>query len=425
MTHNTRSLLFAAAVLAATTTRASAGGLQTVSYSSTLSEMATNWTQSTQLHRFDPSLGNLQSIEFTVEETVFGNVRMESLDSQPSVVHTQFESFLSIDAPDNTTLDMPIPLADYMDTFGAYDGTVDFKGPSGLTHSEVTVTHSVTHQLPPTTSLAAFTGAFGAPGDMTVTVTATGFSTSTGSGNLITQFEQRARATVTVTYSFLGNTPPTFSNCIAVFPASVGVPIVYQVCASDSDSTAPVTLTVSGLPAGAVLSPVLPTSGNPVCTTLTWTPTIAQTGTNTVTFTATDANQRTATCQVTFLIAECHMMFAMGSGNSQQILFGQLFNTQLSDVRRSYPVTMEDIPALPYANLPQTFFVQVVMYNPQMFPGNPDQWTYALRVDKNVASQTVNTSNYGTENGMHLSANEFVDGNGVHRIKFPFTIDGM
>jgi hypothetical protein len=417
--------LVIASIVCAFATRAAASVPGTVSYSSNILEQNTNWTHALQLQRFDPGMGLLQSVEITVHDTVIGSVKLESTDAMPSTVTTQFSSFLRIVSPDTTVLELPIPMATYQDTLGSFDGTIDFAGTSGLSHTEISVTHSLVHLVPPTASLAEFMGTEGAPGTLTVNVTALGTSSSAGPGNIVSQFKQRAFAVVTVTYGFLGNTPPTFTGCSPTLMASAGVPFTHQICAMDADSSAPVTLTVSGLPAGATLTPSLPAAGNPVCTTLNWTPTSAQVGSTTITFTATDANERTTTCQVTVLTAECHMVFGLGTGNTQIILFGQLFGTQLSEIRRSFPVTMEDHPALPWVALPQTFFVQVLMYNPLVFPTNPDQWTSVMRVDKVLAGQTVQTSHLGNENGMHLFVQEFVDSNGVHRVRFPFTIDGM
>ena len=84
-----------------------------------------------------------------------------------------------------------------------------------------------------------------------------------------------------------------------------------------------------------------------------------------------------------------------------------------------------DMPALPWNALPQTFFVQVLMHNPEMFPANPDQWTYAMRVDKVLSRDALLATYLGNENGIHVTINDYVDANGIRRVKFPFTIDGM
>lgn len=421
-----RHLLCAAlATVVLPVTSIEAQGLQEVSYTSTIVEEATNWTHVMDLQRFDPALGSLQTVAIRIEQTVRGRVRIESTDATPAVVQSDFESFLAVVLPDGNAMQMPIPMANYQDTFTAFDGTVDFAGTSGITHQEIVLTQALDHPLPPSIDETDYMGPPGAPGFLPLSMTALGLSAASGAGNVITEFALRASATITITYGFIGNTPPTFTTCTSVVMASVGVPLTFQVCAFDSDSTAPVTLTSTALPAGATLSPVLPTSGNPVCTTLTWTPTSSQIGSTSITFTATDANQATTTCQVNIVSAECHLVLGFGLGQTQQWLFGHLFDTQLSSIRRAYPVTMEDMPALPYVNLPTNFFAQVVMHNPEVFPTNPDQWSQVLRVTKDPVTDLLRTLDLGTHNGMQVFAEDFYDAQGIRRVRFPFTIEGM
>jgi len=71
------------------------------------------------------------------------------------------------------------------------------------------------------------------------------------------------------------------------------------VAASDPDGGDTVTLNVVGLPAGATMTPSLPTTANPVTSTFSWTPTIAQAGTYVLTFSATDTSNQEALCSVT------------------------------------------------------------------------------------------------------------------------------
>ncbi|MDZ4773744.1 MAG: choice-of-anchor E domain-containing protein [Planctomycetota bacterium] len=421
---NLRLILYSLALCAVLIPSVHAQGLQHVSFTSTIDEEATNWTHTMNLPLFDPTLGSLETIDVQIAQTVSGRVRIESTDAAPTVVSSTFESFLGLVLPDGSVMQMPIPMANYQDTFTAYDGTMDFAGSSGITHPEINLAHGSTHTLPPPVPRGVFTAAPGATGSMALTLTAFGISSATGAGNVVTQFVLRASATITITYGFLGNTAPTFTTCAPIVMASVGVPVTFQVCASDSDAGATVTLTATGLPAGATFTPQ-PAVGNPICATFTWTPSSSQVGSTTVTFTATDQNQRTATCLVNLLSAECHLVLGFGLGNTQQLLFGQLFDTQLSSIRRSYPVTMEDMPALPHANLPTQFYAQVLMYNPTVFPSNADQWSQVLRIDKDPISGAISTRNLGNNNGIEVFADDHYDAQGVRRVRFPFTIEGM
>jgi hypothetical protein len=284
-------------------------------------------------------------------------------------------------------------------------------------------TQTATFTNPPD-DLSAFIAPPASGQTITLGVTADGTSAATGSGNFITQFTQTASAMVVVCYTYSPNVPPNFTVCNSVVMGSVGVPLSFQVCAADTNPGDVVTLTSSPLPPGATLTPPLPASGNPICTTLNWTPANSDVGNHVITFTATDNHLRTATCQVTLIIAECHMMFAMNSGNSSYTIFGHLYDTQLAGVRRFYPVTMEDHPSLPYASMPQQWFVQVVMYNPQVFPTNPSQWSYAMRVNK-VPPSSVSYDYVGTQNGIPIQAQTFLGGGGEVRVRFPFQVNGM
>jgi hypothetical protein len=70
---------------------------------------------------------------------------------------------------------------------------------------------------------------------------------------------------------------------ISVAPGSTAT---FTVRASDAQSA--VELNATGVPATAILTPGLPSSGNPASTTFQWTPTIGDLGQHVVTFTATD-----------------------------------------------------------------------------------------------------------------------------------------
>lgn len=395
-----------------------------VCFTDTIPLTTTNWSDSLTVPKFDPAMGTLQSVDITFTGSIIGTAQAESLDSAPSTVTLTFEGQITLTRPDLSTLATVLPQAQFIDTFTVFDGTIDFAGTSGSTHPNVSATQTVMVSTPPPAGdLALFTGPIGNPGTITLPVTAVGTSVATGSGNIVTQFTQDASADLQVCYNFLPNTPPVFT-CPGLQMASVGVPFSVQICASDTDPTDTVTLTSTALPAGATLTPTLPTSGNPVCTTFDWTPINSQTGTTSVTFTATDTHQRTSSCTLTILVAECHMLFGAAPGNTPQIVFGHLYDTQLGGVRRFYPVTMIDMPSFPVNQLPPQFTMQVVMYNPTVFPANPSQWSQALTVH-NLGGGQINSVLSGTLNGIHVSSNVFTTPTGQVRVNFPFTIDGM
>lgn len=94
---------------------------------------------------------------------------------------------------------------------------------------------------------------------------------------------------------------PTTPSCGSTLALMANQNLSFRVQASDPDSADVVTLNSSLLPPGATLVGALPTSGNPVSTMFSWTPTNADVGSHLVTFTATSNNaaDSTAVCSLT------------------------------------------------------------------------------------------------------------------------------
>jgi photosystem II stability/assembly factor-like uncharacterized protein len=98
------------------------------------------------------------------------------------------------------------------------------------------------------------------------------------------------------------NTPPALT-VPATQSATVGNTLTFTISATDPDTGQAITLTAMNLPAGATFTPSSPV--NATSGTFSWNPTVLQTGTFTVTFTATDnsnppaQNTKTVTINVT------------------------------------------------------------------------------------------------------------------------------
>ncbi|HJZ71795.1 MAG TPA: hypothetical protein VKE51_08640 [Vicinamibacterales bacterium] len=107
-----------------------------------------------------------------------------------------------------------------------------------------------------------------------------------------------------------GCIPPTFPAppvgvppvCNATFPVSVGGLLTFRVDASDANAGDSVSLNAVGLPPGAVLTPALPTAGNPVATSFGWRPSLADVGTLVITFSAS-SQDGIALCPVTVQVS--------------------------------------------------------------------------------------------------------------------------
>ena len=134
--------------------------------------------------------------------------------------------------------------------------------------------------------------------------------------------------------------PPT--PCGQTFQAIVGVPFSFPVAASAATGLPGNTVTLAGgaIPAGAVHAPALPLSQSgqnaTVTTTFTWTPTAAQVGPHTLTYTATNQLSQASTCSVAVNV------LPVGSGNASATVVGPgcAPNGQYPELRSS------DLPVL-------------------------------------------------------------------------------
>jgi hypothetical protein len=222
---------------------------------------------------------------------------------------------------------------------------------------------------------------------------------------------------------------PEFITCIDSPIATVGVPLVFQVCAN-AGTGGTITMTVLGLPAGATLSVPLPAIGASICTTFSWTPTASQAtvvpgDAVVLEFFATDANGCSVLCKMRILVVQSFLLLSPGSGNGQFMLMGHMYNSQLGRLRLGLPVDADSNPSFSYNALPSHYFAQVVMYNPIQFPQQPERWSYPMEFIKDPATSTMHSVNHGTTNGIDLSVNTFIDVNGQVRVNFPFKVKGM
>ena len=95
--------------------------------------------------------------------------------------------------------------------------------------------------------------------------------------------------------------PPTPTNG-QVFSVAPGTNVTFSVKASSPITTAVVSLSALGLPSGATLTPV--TTGNPVQSTFSWTPTAGQTGTVVINFVAQDNSGTQVSSSVTIQVSQ-------------------------------------------------------------------------------------------------------------------------
>ena len=174
----------------------------TVQFSDAVALTTTNWDRTVSIPKFNPALGSLISVTLTLNGRIEGQAAVESSDSSPITITTQFKADITLARPDNSVLAVVIPQVDNVSNLAPSDGTLDFAGPSGQTFANLiqSAQQSVTSPPPPS-DLALFSGA----GNIILPVLARGTSQAVGSGNVTTSFATKAAATVTVIYLY---TPP-------------------------------------------------------------------------------------------------------------------------------------------------------------------------------------------------------------------------
>lgn len=171
----------------------------TLTFSDSIALQTTNWSNSVSISKFNPLLGTLNSITFSLAGSIHSNYSLESLDAAPSIVTATSAGTITLKRPDNSTLVAVLPSATQIRNFSAFDGAIDFGGTSGANFGPVVASASNSFTSPPPISdLALFTGV----GNILLPVFATANSTATGSGNLLTLIRTQAGADVSVTYDY-------------------------------------------------------------------------------------------------------------------------------------------------------------------------------------------------------------------------------
>ena len=172
----------------------------TVSFSVDRPLGLTDWSDSLALNKFDTSLGHLTSISITLNGTVSGIGRAESLDDDISNVQLSLASTVTLHRPDSSTLVVANPLFTQNFALDGFDGTIDFAGASGGSTGLRSASASNAFTSTSASDFALFSAHGG--GLIHLGIGALGSSDATGSGNLVTSFQTSAGARATVTYNY-------------------------------------------------------------------------------------------------------------------------------------------------------------------------------------------------------------------------------
>ena len=170
----------------------------TITQNVSLNLARTNWTNSFTINQFDPSVGCLDSVCFSLAGHVEGSAAFESRDSGPTTVLMDLAATITLQRPDSTLLVATIPLAHTSDNVTAFDGVIDFGGTSGRTYAALQGDKTEGN----CTSLADDKTLFTGTGTLVLPVVAVGSSGGSGGGSLLLSFTTDASAGAVVTYYY-------------------------------------------------------------------------------------------------------------------------------------------------------------------------------------------------------------------------------
>ncbi|MEM9343082.1 MAG: choice-of-anchor E domain-containing protein [Pseudomonadota bacterium] len=206
-----------ALLAAAMATSATASTAATLSFSDSVAVQSTDWSETASVSKFDPSLGTLTSVRFTLFGEVEGDATAESLDASPSQVTLDVEARITAaGAGLPAALGTVVPVASVVQNFTAFDGVIDFDGGSGASLLGLTGDETVVNVFNDAATLAFFTGL----GTADIDLTGEGLSSGSGAVNLISQFSTSAGGTITVEYTFVEDGGPT------PIPLPAGAPLL-------------------------------------------------------------------------------------------------------------------------------------------------------------------------------------------------------
>jgi len=170
----------------------------TISFSDSIPLTLTNWSDTVSIQKFDPSLGILLDVEFTLAENFVGSMCFENMDeNNPSPFTLRLSWLVALQRPDSSDLVTIDSLREESGVVAPFDGLLDFGGPSGVTF-DIDEAETATGSAMPG-DLALFTGV----GTIELPVVATAESFVSGGSPAASYFSAAAAADVTVTYVYI------------------------------------------------------------------------------------------------------------------------------------------------------------------------------------------------------------------------------
>ncbi|MBK7878793.1 MAG: choice-of-anchor E domain-containing protein [Planctomycetes bacterium] len=172
-----------------------------VNHSRTVPLAPTNFATSITVPKFDPALGQLVNVGITARWQAPAQFQVENQDPFPILMTVTYAASLELMRPDASPLLTSNLSANANPPLGAFDGVLDFAGPSGF--SLALPNDDVGQTSPPTSpaDLALFTGA-GAFDTIALPVVAQAAMSHIGGGNITVSQSLRAGVSVDISYTY-------------------------------------------------------------------------------------------------------------------------------------------------------------------------------------------------------------------------------
>lgn len=123
----------------------SAAEVETITYCDVLPAKSTNWDDNHTLPLFDPSLGELISVDLTANLDLIQNFRFENMGPATQMFGSNSSVELLITTPDSDNISVTAN-ASMTEVLPGFDGDKDFSGPSGRTIEGLTVSNTTVQE---------------------------------------------------------------------------------------------------------------------------------------------------------------------------------------------------------------------------------------------------------------------------------------
>jgi hypothetical protein len=170
-----------------------------ITFCDAIPSTATDWNDMLILDKFDPSLGDLVSVDFVLDSNMTSDVAIEHTSTiSPANITVDVDGSIVVLLPDGSNITLNISFEKQSFNSTIFDGLIDFGGTSGITFPTLESSDSVSQSF---SNLVDFTEAF--PGDiLEINVSAVGSSQVIGSGNIASLISTMAESSACVTYTY-------------------------------------------------------------------------------------------------------------------------------------------------------------------------------------------------------------------------------